>query len=174
MNKRWMAVVMGALLVGILVGGVVWARPGQSAQAADITRRLTVPAAFFHPVQDGMSYYNTGVELHMTSGSGIYTAPVVFPCLPAVTVERIIFSVEDQNSGVNACVTMYRTKPNKGNEKEMASVCSSGSGPGVINYTDDTIDYPVVWPSNGPYLWLNIPGTGMKVYGVRVEYKRNV
>jgi len=49
MDKRWMAVVMGALLVGILVGGVAWARPDQSPQAADHLRKLTIPAAFFHP-----------------------------------------------------------------------------------------------------------------------------
>lgn len=59
MNKRWMAVVMGALLVGTLIG-VVWVRPGQSAQAAGATRKVTVPAAFFHPITDGQDYHNLG------------------------------------------------------------------------------------------------------------------
>jgi len=174
MEKRWMAVVMGALLVGILVGGVVWARPGQSVQAADHLRRLTVPAAFFHPADDGLDYWNNGGFVRMESGNGTFSAPVVFPCLPAVTVERIVFSVKDQNAANNACATLYRTKPNKGTEVVMAAVCSTGSQAGVINYTDDTVDNAVVWPSQGPYLWLNIGGTSIDVYGVRIEYKRNI
>jgi hypothetical protein len=176
MSRHWMAVVMGALLVGVLVGEVVRARPDHSAQAADVTRRVTVPAAFFHPNDEGLDYWNNGNYVEMQSGQGIFTAPVVFPCLSSVTVERIILSVKDQNSGgiANACVTLYRTKPNKGIENKMASVCSSGAQPGIINYTDDTVDYPEVWPSHGPYLWLELYGTNIEVYGVRIEYKRNV
>ncbi len=174
MDKRWMAMVMGALLVGMLAGGVVWARPGQSAQAADATRRITIPAAFFHPANEIYDYWNNGDYLEMNSGIGAFTAPVVFPCLPSVTVERIIFSVRDQHTDEDACVTLYRTKPNKGTKNQMGLVCSSGSQPGVINYTDDTIDYPVVWPSNGPYLYLVIEGLNVEVYGVRIEYKRNI
>jgi hypothetical protein len=148
-KKRSIAMVMGAMLVGILVGGVIWARPDQRAQAADSTRRVTVPAAFFHPNDEGLDYLNNGNYVEIESGQGIFTAPVVFPCLPSVTVERIILSVRDQNgTGIgNAC---------------------------IINYTDDTIDYPVVWPSQGPYLWLEIYGTNIEVYGVRIEYKRNI
>jgi hypothetical protein len=174
MNKRWMAVVMGALLVGILLGGVVWAKPDQSVQAADATRRLTVPAAFFHTMSPGYNYWNNGDQISTDSGGATFTAPVVFPCLPSVTVERIILSVKDQNGSVNACAQLYRTKPNKGTQKQMAIACSAGSQPGVINYTDDTIDGPVVWPSHGPYLLLSIGGANIEVYGVRIEYKRNI
>jgi hypothetical protein len=170
MNKRWMAVVTGALLVGILIGGVVWARPGQSAQAAGHLRRLTVPAASFHPTSPGWDYANTGQWVVVSPSMGSFTAPVVFPCLNKVVVERIIFSVKDQNGSANACVGLYRTKPNKGTEKEMAYQCSAGNQPGVINYTDDTIDGPTVWPSNGPYLHLWMYGDNIDVYGVRIEY----
>jgi hypothetical protein len=168
MKKGWIAMVMGALLVGTLIG-VVWARTGHSAQAAG-TRKITIPAAFFHPADEGIDYYNNGNSLQVQSTTGIFTAPVVFPCLNSVTVERIVFSVRDENASTDACVSLYRTKPNKGTEKLMAYQCSAGSQPGVINYTDDTIDGAVVWPSNGPYLWLNINGTGIRVYGVRIEY----
>jgi hypothetical protein len=109
-KKRSIAMVMGAMLVGILVGGVIWARPDQRAQAADSTRRVTVPAAFFHPNDEGLDYLNNGNYVEIESGQGIFTAPVVFPCLPSVTVERIILSVRDQNgTGIgNACVSLYR------------------------------------------------------------------
>lgn len=89
-------------------------------------------------------------------------------------MERIILSVGDQNGGSNACVALYRTRPNKGTVKIMAYQCSGGSQPGVINYTDDTIDGPVVWPSHGVYLYLGIYGPSVNVYGVRIEYKRNI
>jgi hypothetical protein len=174
MNKRWITVVMGAILVGVLVGAVTWARPGRSAQAADHLRRLTVPAAFFHPNLPGVDYANGGDQIWLYSGTGEFLAPVVFPCLPSVTVERVILTVDDQHGSANACVWMYRTKPSRRTEKLMASVCSSGSGAGVVDYIDDSIVYPEVWPSNGPYLWLAIYGTNINVYGVQIEYRRNI
>jgi len=176
MDKRWMAVVMGALLVGILVGGVAWARPDQSPQAADHLRKLTIPAAFFHPSDPTYNYWNDGDFIWTDSSGGYFTAPVVFPCLPSVTVERVILSVRDENAGTydDACVCLYRTKPNKGTQRQLANVCSTGSQPGVINYTDDTIANPVVWPSQGPYLLLEIYGDSVNVYGVQIEYRRNI
>ncbi len=174
MNKGWMAVVMGALLVGILVGGVAWARPGQSARAADATRKLTIPAAFFHPTDPTYDYWNNGDHIWTDSNGGSFTAPVVFPCLPSVTVERIILSVRDQNVCGDASVRLYRTKPNKGTQVEMAWAYSTGSQSGVVNYIDHTIDHPVVWPSQGPYLKLDISGESVSVYGVQIEYKRNI
>jgi len=176
MDKRWMAMVMGALLVGILVGGVVWARPGQSAQAADHLRKLTIPPAFFHPNLPGVDYANGGNRMWVNSGIGEFFAPVVFPCLPSVTVERVILTANDQHSGLgaDACVYLYRTKPSQGIKKQMAFVCSSGSGAGAVEYIDDSINYPVVWPSQGPYVLLGIYGTDIKVYGIQIEYKRNI
>jgi hypothetical protein len=109
---------------------VVWARPNQSPQAADITRKVTIPAAFFHPKMDGLDWNNTGVWLALDSGSGIFTAPVVFPTLSAVTVKKITLSVTDNNAASDACVSMYRTSPKNLTEVQMAGVCSAGSGGG--------------------------------------------
>jgi hypothetical protein len=173
MNKPWIAVVMSALTVGVMVGGVVWGRPSQSAQAAGGTRKLTIPAAFFHTMSLGYNYWNNGDQITTDSGGATFTAPVVFPCQYAVRVERIILSVKDQNGSVNACVQLYRTKPSKGTQNQMPIACSAGSQPGVINYTEDTIDIPVVTPSHGPYLLLNIGGANIEVYGVQIEYKKN-
>jgi hypothetical protein len=173
MKRRWTAAAMGAILVGILVAGVVCARPDQSAQAADATRKLTIPAAFFHPRDPTCYYWNNGNYIWTDSNGGSFTAPVVFPCIPSVTVERITLSVRDQNVCGDAGVSLYRTKPNKGTQKMMASVCSTGSQPDVVNYTSDTIDHPLVWPSQGPYLLLSITGESVTVYGVQIEYKRN-
>ena len=78
MKKASMAIMLAALLVATIVG-VVWARPNQSPQAADIIRKITIPAAFFHPYQDGIDYNNRGVWLAVDSSNGRFTAPVVFP-----------------------------------------------------------------------------------------------
>jgi hypothetical protein len=169
MKKGWMAVVMGALLVGTLIG-VVWARPGQGAQAAGGTRKLTIPAAFFHPVNGDEDYENTGNAVWVKTFSGAFVAPVVFPCKKAVTVERVILSVSDFNGTEDACVSLYRTKPSKGTGKLMAHVCSADSPPGVTNYTDDTISSPRIWPGHGPFLRLDVGGTNIAVFGVRIEY----
>ncbi len=109
----------------------------------------------------------------MSSGSGAFTAPVIFPSLGSVTVERIIFSVRDQNATNNACVSLWRTKPDKGIRKQMAWLCSSGSQISVVNYTNDTIKPAVVLSGHGAYLYLDVNGSSMDVYGVRIEYKVN-
>jgi hypothetical protein len=102
MNKRWMAVVMGALLVGALIG-VVWVRPGQSAQAAGGTRKVNIPAALFQPIREGRDWWWRSDHLEMNTGLGEFVAPVMFPCLSSVTVERIILYAYD-DSGVGAPV----------------------------------------------------------------------
>jgi hypothetical protein len=172
MERRWMAVVMGALLVGTLIG-VVWVRPGQSAQAAGATHKLTIPAASFHPIDDGQDYVNNGVVVWTNSSDARFSAPVVFPCQYAVRVERIIFSAWDQNASGNACVSLWRVKPDKGTRKQMTWVCSSGSQTSVVNYTNNSVNPAVVLSSHGLYLFLDINGSSIDVYGVQIEYKKN-
>ena len=172
-KKSWMAVVMGVILVGTLVG-VVWARPNDRPEAQDITRKITVPAGFFHAAIDGIDWVNLGPYIKMTSGPGIFTAPVVFPCLPSVTVERLTLYVEDNNSSWNACAALERTRPQQGDQAQMAHVCSNGTTTGVQPFTDGSISPDVVWPSHGVYAWINIDGTSIYVHAVRIEYHRNL
>ena len=166
-NKTWMSVVVAALLLGGLVG-VVWARPKESPQSADIVRRVTIPAGFFHPAEDGLNWLNDGA----LAGQGAYTAPVVFPCLSPVTVKKITLSVEDHNASADACVSLHRMRPKRLRQWEMAMACSTGSVGGAINYDDSSIEYAQVWPADGPYLWLGIGGPSILVYGVTIEYQR--
>jgi len=98
---------------------------------------------------------------------------VVFPTLSAVTVKKITLSVEDHNGSADACVTLYRTSPKNLTQVSMALACSSGSWGGPTSYDDDSINNAVVWPAHGPYLWLEIAGTNIIVYGVTIEYQRN-
>jgi len=166
-----MAIVLAALLVATMVGAV-WAIPSRGAQAADIVRKVTIPAAFFHPTTDGMSYSNYGAYIALGGGTNAtFTAPVVFPTLSAVTVKKITLSVKDNNGSYNACVTLYRTSPKNLSEATMATACSTGSM-GQTTYDDDTIDHAVVYPAHGPYLKLTIGAAAIDVYGVTIECQR--
>lgn len=167
MRKGSTVIVLAALLVATMVG-VVWARPSRGAQAADIVRKVTIPAAFFIPSEDGLDWFNDGA----LSGNGAFTAPVIFPTLSAVTVKKVTLSVEDHNGTADACVTLKRASPKNLSQVSMATACSSGSWGGPVNFDDDTIDYATVWPAHGPFLWLELDGTSILVYGVTIEYQR--
>jgi hypothetical protein len=173
MHKPWVAAVAAALLVGALLG-VVSARPNQQPKAADITRKVTVPGAFFNPRQPGYDWYNDSHYIATSTGGGIFLAPVVFPCLPSVTVERVILYVDDKNGTSDACAHLIRSRPQHGDQKTMGSVCSSDTTTGVQTFVDSSISPDVVWPGHGVNVWLAIGGTSIKVHAVRVEYHRNI
>jgi hypothetical protein len=174
MNKRWMAVVMGALLVGALIG-VVWVRPGQSAQAAGGTRKVNIPAALFQPIREGRDWWWRSDHLEMNTGLGEFVAPVVFPCLSSVTVERIILYAYDDSGVGGTGAYLFRTKPNRGSIKRLGSAYTGW----LATSSADPTAYPsadinkVIGPSHGVYLYLNIEQSGIKVYGVTIEYHSN-
>ena len=172
-KKSWMAALVGAILLGTLAG-VVWARPRDRPEAQDITRKITVPGAFFRPVEEGMDWYNDGRYIRMDSGDGTFAAPVVFPCLPSVTVERLILYADDTHGTYDACAYLYRTRPHIGDEAVMGEACSSGTTTGVQPFIDSSISPNVVWPAHGVYIWLRIFGQKINVHAVRVEYHRNI
>jgi len=172
-EKSWIVVVVCALLLGTFVG-VVWARPNDRPETRDITRKITIPGAFFHPHEHGDYWHNEGFEIEVPSGASIFTAPVVFPCLPSVTVERLILYVEDNNGSANACAYLYRTRPPKGDQAQMGQICSSGTTLVVEPFIDSSINPNVVWPGHGAYIRLEIDGPSVYVHGVRVEYHRNI
>jgi len=172
-NKSWMAAVAAALLLGTLAG-VVWARPNDRPQAADITRKVTLTGADFAPNQDGMDSYNYGGHVYCNAVECTFTAPIVFPCLPAVTVERIKLHVDDDNASATASAGIWRANPSTGAETFWGSVASTvPTSGGIKTYTSADIN-KVVWPSQRAYIWLQINGTDITVYGVTVEYHRNI
>jgi hypothetical protein len=171
-NRSWMAVVAAALLLGTLAG-VVWARPNDRPQAQDITRKVTLSAADFIPNSDDWNYGNSGA-LAECSGMCNFNAPIVFPCLPAVTVERIKLHVRDDNGTQTASASLYRAKPSVGAGDFLGAVASpTGTSDGLQTYTSGTIN-KVVWPSQKAYIWVSIGGGNIGVYGVTVEYHRNI
>ena len=172
-TKSWMAIAMGTLLVTTLAG-VVWASPNDRPQTADITRKITIPGGFFIPYEDGLDWHNDGRYIRMESGAGWFTAPVVFPCLPSVTVESLTLYAHDTSMADDARVWLYRTRPDEGYEQEMGYIFTGGTTVDVGEFVDGGINFPVVWPSHGVYLWLEIEGPGIDVWGVKIEYHRNI
>jgi hypothetical protein len=172
-NKSWMALVAAALLLGTLVG-VVWARPNGRPGAADITRKVTLTAGDFIPADDARDWYNFGTYVECSTGNCVFTAPVVFPCLPSVTVERFKLHADDNNGGQQAVATLFRSRPSTGSNAYFGVAASPpATGAGLETYTSSEIN-KVVWPSQRAYLWLVIGGPDIDVYGVTVEYHRNI
>ena len=178
-KKSWMAVVVAAILVGTLAG-VVWARPKDRPEAQDITRKVTLTGADLIPAADELDWQNQGGSLELSSSTiGGLHAPVVFPCLSSVVVERIKLHAYDNNGGLvaGACATLYRAKPDTKSDQELASACSpsepGGTSADPETFTSTDIDQQV-WPSQKAYILITIIGENVKVYGVTIEYHRNV
>ena len=172
-RKSWMAVVMGALLLGALVG-VVWARPHERPQAQDITRKVTLTGGDFIPHEEVDNWFNNGDWVRCDTGSCAFTAPVVFPCLPSVTVERIKLYANDSHSSQWAAAQIHRTYPPTGANVSLGTASSPpATDGGIKTYTSPPINKRV-WPSHGVYIWLHIGGPDIYVYAVRIEYHRNL
>jgi hypothetical protein len=171
-NRSWMAVVVAALVLCTLVG-VVWARPNDRPLAQDITRKVTLSGTDFVPASDGVDYFVNGDLVRCDAGICWFTAPVVFPCLPSVTVERIKLHVHDDSDSNDAHVGLWRTHPQTKNTQPLGNVDSPvGKSGDPETYTSADIN-AVVWPSQRVYVFLSL-GTSVYVYGVTVEYHRNI
>ena len=174
LNKSWMAMVMVVLLMATLVG-VVWARPQNRPQAQDITRKVVLAGSEFMPRTDETDWFHNGNYLKCNSNPCFSAAPVVFPCLPAVTVERIKLHVYDANAVTNAVAEIKRLNPNNGATPTMGKVSSpvAGTTANPQTFTSPDINM-VVWPSQRAFVWLYIGGPDIKVYAITVEYHRNI
>jgi len=173
MDKSWMAVLPAALLLSTLAG-VVWARPrSDGSRPAEITRKVALAGADLIPARDGDNWHTDGGYAWCESGTCMFTAPVVFPCLPSVTIECIKLHVNDWNDYDEAELRLNRVKLSKGAVSELGWVQSPwGTSGGFQTYASDPIN-KVVWPSQRAYIKL-VMGTDMLVYGVTIEYHRNV
>ena len=68
-RKPWKALAVGMVVV-VAITGLVWAGPNSTPSEQDITRRVTIPAGFFIPYEDGLDWHNDGGYIRMDSGSG--------------------------------------------------------------------------------------------------------
>ena len=166
-KKLWIAVLVGMLLVLSLAGEA----GARESAAVSAWKYVTIPAGHFHPIQDGYDWYNAGLSIRVSSGTGTFTAPVVFPGFGSVTVKKVILFTYDQNGTDDVSVSLYKTRPDSGTEVRIARAESSGSAPGVRAFSNATIMGATVYRSRGTYLWLNIPSSSnLEVYAVKIAY----
>lgn len=170
-NRSWMAVVAAALLLGTLAG-VVWARPNDNPTTQTRkTRKVYVAAADFIPKSNDFEYSNLGKTVSCDSENCFFLAPVVFPCLNAVTVERIRLRAQSGSGDWTPAVVLYRAAPS-GNEVYLGEVeCPNTETQAPQTCTSPDINQ-VVWPSQRAYIWLWVPSSHL-VWGVTVEYHPN-
>jgi len=151
---------------------VVWSKSNECAGAADITRKVTLTGADFTPAQDTDDWENLGIYVECEAGECTFMAPVVFPCLSSVTVERIKLHVNDYTSEYRAIATLHGAKPSQPSLRKLGRVRSPwGLSGGFQTYTSNPIN-KVVWPSERAYIKLTM-GTDMLVYGVTIQYHPN-
>jgi hypothetical protein len=172
LNKSWMAVVAAALLLGTLVG-VVWARPHDRPQAQDITRKVNLTGGEFIPANEAQGWQNNGDYVSCDTGICSFFAPVVFPCLPSVTVERFIVYAEDNHATANLNAAMYRVYLPTKKQVYLGQAATPSGTAGYQPYNSGAIN-KTVWPSQRAFIHLWIGGPSIQVYGVTVEYHRNI
>ena len=173
-NKSWMATLVAGVLLAAL-GGVVWARPSHAPENAEITRKVTLTGGDFIAAQS-QNWYNSGQLVRCNGVNCHFTAPVVFPCLPSVTVKRIKLHVYDNNTA-GACdaeARLMRANPATGAEVELGEAATWDSSSTYPETIASLAINKVVWPSQKAYIALLIECTNIDVFGVTVEYRRNI
>ena len=167
-KKLWIAVLLAMLLVASLAGEA----GARERTAVSAWEYVTVPAAWFHPTEDGTDWSNAGHRIYVNSGTGSFIAPVMFPGSRPVIVKKVILYAYDNNAGANVPVTLYKTNPYAGTDVDIAyaqSALNSSVNPRV--FSDVTITYAKIQRTQGAHLWLDINGsTDLAVYGVKIVY----
>jgi len=169
-KRTWIPALTAALL---LVLAISIPASGQAAPRLT-TRTVTIPAGAFNPTVNSTEYANTGRSLFMISGTGRFTAPVFF-LRPTVKVTKLTIYGYDNNLGADVCIYLYLTRPSDlfAPESKMGEVCTSGA---------TTVDPRWLWtaaispngvfPTTGPYLWLELNGAGnLAFYAVAITYQ---
>jgi len=127
-----------------------------------------VPAAAFIPTSPTTSFYNSGVGISSGPGTANLFAPVSFP-VPVVNIKKITVYAYD-NSASQLCVSILRTRPADAGEDLQAFLCTeNGSAPQYMATTDIAFRR-VATANQGVYLALGFYGSGVTLYGVKINY----
>ena len=163
-RKLWVPALVG-LLVAALVGPTVVT----AAEPRLTTKTIMVPAAAFIPTTDNSDYGNEGLALWVGSSYGNFTAPLSFP-VPVVNIKKITLYALDDNAGAGICATLYRARPADASDDSAGQVCTTNASAPQSPYTTTISPRRVNTGLQGPYLWVNISGPSVWLYGVKVTY----
>ena len=164
-RRLWVLPLVGLLSFGALGVG------GDGATAVEprlTTASIMVSAAAFIPTNTAIQFYNSGSEVSVQSGTGYMYAPVSFP-VPVVNIKKITVYAYD-NSASQLCVSTMRTRPVDAAQDVQTTLCTeNGSAPQYMSTTD--LDFRrIVTASQGLYLSLGFYGSGVSLYGVKINY----
>lgn len=129
---------------------------------------ISVPAAAFHPIDDGYDFFNEGyVILNEDGMSDNYNAALSLP--HGATVNSMTFHWFDNSTVEDLSCTLYRTDVTTSSGGSLATLTSSGdTGTGTSSTTgiDETVD-------NSQYIYhlaLYLPDVNTGAYSVVIEY----
>ena len=173
LNRNWSPILLAMLLLAILVG-VSGAGTRVSAQVTG-TRQLIVPAAQFHPWEDGTEFQNYG---HCITPHGIdtkwFVAWVPFPVPYYATVEKFELIAYDNTDTGRIIAWLQKTKPVRGTIRDMAYLDTGVNFKSSMNprtWVDSTISYATVKPAEAVYVYLQLDPKALLVFhGVRIWY----
>jgi hypothetical protein len=173
-NWSWMTMVLAVVVLSALaVAG--WTGWHGQARAAAGTKKVTLAGADFIPYDDGVDgndWHNAGDYVECDAGTCSFVAPVVFPCLSSVTVERFKLHLYDSSGCAYAYATLHRSRPSNASSATLGSQLGTtfeGTTADPATLTSGPIN-KVVGPTQRAYVSVTITGPGVKVYGVTVEY----
>jgi hypothetical protein len=166
MRRLWVPVPVGLLVAALIgPGGIAGAEP-----RVTVAKAIMIPAAAFIASSDGWEYTNNGVSLSTDVGWGAFSAPLSFP-VPVVNIKRVTAYIFDNDSSGQICVRLYRTRPVDGQEDYAAQVCSTDlTADPAAAYTTVISPRRVTTAFQGVYLWVQLFGPNVKLYGVKVTY----
>jgi hypothetical protein len=133
------------------------------------TSYIVVPAAAFHPVTDGYSFYNDGYVLSNLDGSSDnYVASVHLP--HGATVTALTFYWSDSSSAENGSCDLYRTDVGAvvggGSIATLLTSGSMGRGSSSVTDVNESID-------NSQYMYhlsLYLPDSNVAAHSVVIAY----
>ena len=142
--------------------------------AAATQQTLRIPAAAFEPINQGVAYWNSGLNIRYTgSGTSIFVAPVTLQGNLA-TVHSVRLHYYD-NGPDEICAFVFRPNLKAGGEKKMSSMCTKNAVDDRRTKIDTTIKYQTVGSDNAAYVWLTLPaGSLYGVGGVTIVYTPDV
>jgi hypothetical protein len=171
-----MPMLLGVLLVASAVG-VASARPN-ARPVEQGWRVLTVTTGGCFPWDDTEDWKHMGTDLRCDTGTCDFVCTFDFPAageqaVGAVYVKKLSMYAYDNNGDTdkNAYAYLQKAYPPTGGSANMAIVQTSGASstdPQIV--VDTSILSNPVWRTQGPYLWIEIAATNVKVYGFYIHY----
>jgi hypothetical protein len=150
-TRRVLLPVLAALIVGAFVGG---GAAGAGTEPRVTTRTVTIPAAAFTPIYDDTDYSKGPADLHVTSGSGTFEAPI----------KKVVFYCVDAGAG-NLILGLYRVQLAEDRTVLLGEVYSAGSGWTMQEVTLSGFSPRRITGAYGAVLNISLPGTYPQGYG---------